>query len=57
VATGIGYRNEILEKNRRNTKRDKLRHQTVIRREGIIQHKNHRIRSIDIVWARFKNGG
>ena len=57
VATGIGYQNDILEKNRRNIKRDKVRHQKIRRRKGIIQHKNHRINSVYIVWARCKNGG
>jgi hypothetical protein len=56
VATGIGYQNDILEKNRRNIKRDKKRHQKIRRRKGIVQHKKYRISSVDIVWARCKNG-
>jgi len=57
VATGIGYRKDILEKDRRKTKREKMRPKTIKTRNGIIQHKIHRISSVDIVWARCKNGG
>ena len=34
-----------------------MRHKKTKRRKGIIQHKIHRISSVDIVWARFENGG